>query len=169
MTNDEIKLKFINLRLNSVPLRRVSDILNISLATALRWNKKFSDEIMTIKSQKECVVNDHIDSKIEKYLTVFEKYFKLVEDEIDNYKECPMPFESALNHSLKIFKTIQQLISMKKISANSAYGDDLNLGFLKSIENYDSNKNEKNDDNDDKDDYRNDDKTIEINQEKSNT
>jgi len=166
MTNDEIKLKFINLRLNSVPLRRVADILGISLATALRWNKKFSDEIMTIKSQKECAVNNHIDSKIEKYLSVFEKYFKMVEDEIDNYKDCPMPFETALNQSVKIFKTIQQLISMKKISANAAFGDDLNLGFLKSIGKDDNNNN---DDNDDKDDYRNDDTTIEINQEKSDT
>ncbi|MCU0373501.1 MAG: hypothetical protein MUE56_09715 [Ignavibacteria bacterium] len=132
MNNEEIKNRFINLRLNSVPLRRIAEQLNISLPTAARWNKKFSEEISNSKSQKEYIINEKINTKIDEYLNLFEKYFKVIEKELDHYSEFPMAFDVALENSLKLFNTIRQLIAMKKTFSSLASKDDLKTAFINS-------------------------------------
>ena len=140
MEKNDVKLNFINLRLNSVPLREIATKLNISESTAFRWNKKFSEEIINLKTQNEHIANEKLNSKIDSYLNLYEKYFKIFEKELDYYqkKNVPMSFDFAEDYSQKMFKSIQMLLSMKKSIRLNIHNDDLKLAFLSAVKNSES-------------------------------
>jgi hypothetical protein len=145
MNKDEIRIKFINLRLGNTPLSEIASSLGISKSTAVRWNKQFADVLARLKSQKEIIVNEKISSKLDDYLSLFEKYFKIIEKELDLYKEFPMSFDVALDNSLKLFNTIQRLINMKKSFSAPVVRSDLNMEFLNMPDFNDSKNDTKND------------------------
>lgn len=130
MNTDALKLKFINLRLSSMKLSEIIKILGISESTAHRWNKKFSETIRNTKSQQDFIANKKIVNKIDEYLNLFENHFQVIENELNYYKKFPMSFDVALDNSLKLFKTIQQLISMKKSLSAVLPNDELSDAFL---------------------------------------
>jgi len=141
MNTDALKLKFINLRLSSMKLSEIIKILGISESTAHRWNKKFSETIRNTKSQQDFIANKKIVNKIDEYLNLFENHFQVIENELNYYKEFPMSFDVALDNSLKLFKTIQQLISMKKSLSAVLPQDELSDAFLADSDDENSEKN----------------------------
>jgi len=134
MESNEVKLKFINLRLNSVSLKEITESLGISKSTAVRWNNKFSKEISNLKSQNELIAENKINSILDKYLEFFEKKFNVVEKVLEK-SSFITNFEIGVDYSLKLFKVIQQLIAMKKLSGIKISTDDVNFSFLNSLEN----------------------------------
>ena len=50
MYSDEIKRKFVNLKVNGFSFTKISNMLNVPRSTLLRWSREFQNEINQLKS-----------------------------------------------------------------------------------------------------------------------
>ena len=138
MDNKDLKQKFINLRVNSVQIKEIVNILGIPEATAYRWNNQYSEAISNAKTEKNRLVDNYLITKIDKYLSFFENSFNVIEKELANVKSFPLNYEVGIDFSLKVYKTIQQLMMLKRSISAGIPNENINevlISALSDIEN----------------------------------
>ncbi|MDD5362880.1 MAG: hypothetical protein PHN88_12155 [Ignavibacteria bacterium] len=107
MSDNDLKNKFISLRLKGLSLQEISNTMRVSYSTAKRWNKLFC------AASPECKELKLLRSKMaEKYLDYFEfldSHFNKIKTEITKYESVPMPYEKLLSISMKILTAINNI------------------------------------------------------------
>jgi hypothetical protein len=149
MNNKETIQKFINLRIAGVTLKNISDTLGISMPTAARWNKKYSDELGNLKSKNLDSVNASLTPKIDKYIKFFEKNFDIIQDELKHHHEFILPYNRIIDNSIRVVNVLQKLICLKRTMSQPVSENDLSDALLNSL-------NDENDITTDENDIRND-------------
>ncbi|MCE1165939.1 MAG: helix-turn-helix domain-containing protein [Bacteroidetes bacterium] len=130
MNNKSTKQKFLNLRLSGLTLRTISETLGVSLSTVCRWNKKYSDEILKLKTVNAHNLNETLGPKIDMYLGFFEKNFQILSKELEKHNEFIMPYDKVIEHSVRVMNTLHKLISLKKLLSLPVSPSDLSDSFL---------------------------------------
>jgi hypothetical protein len=132
MNTKTTKQKFLNLRLSGLTLQAISETLGVSLSTVTRWNKKYSDEILKLRTQNVNTVNETLIPKIDKYFEFFEKNFHILQKELSKHNDFIMPYEKVIRNSVRVMSVLQKLINLKRSLSFSANPSVISDEFLNS-------------------------------------
>lgn len=135
MNTKTTKQKFLSLRLSGLTLKSIAETLGVSMSTVCRWNKKYSDEILKLKTKNVNAVGESLLPKIDRYFEFFEKNFVILQKELDKHKDFIMPYDKVIRNSVRVMNVLQKLITLKRSLSFSVNPSDLQNEFLNSDDN----------------------------------
>ncbi|MCE1166307.1 MAG: hypothetical protein LWX07_12990 [Bacteroidetes bacterium] len=112
----DLQNAFVKMRIEGRPLLEIAPALNISIATAYRWNRVFKSDILAVRDARVEALRQKVLEKYNSYFDFLDSQLEKIKAEIELHEEIPMTYERCIKNSIKILEAQNRLNIFRKFS-----------------------------------------------------